>query len=113
MGERPVRFDVNAPVEDAAPAFVALSEVVGFWPVLQLTPCAVGFGGTVPKSVIVPFPVAVVVVIFDTAWVVTVSVCAKAVHGIRRKKISKEKRMANLFDIFSFISPHHSVYILK
>ncbi len=101
-------FPVNAPVANASPAFVELSPVVGVPPVFQTIPCAVGFGGTVPRSVILPLPVAVVAVMLVTAWVVTVSVCAKAVYGIRRKKTNEEKRMANLFVIFSFISPHHN-----
>ena len=62
--------EVNAPVADAAPSSVLLLLVVGFVEVLQQTPYWVGFG--TPKSVIFPFPVAVVVAIEETACVVTV-----------------------------------------
>ncbi len=64
--------DVKASVADTAPSFVRLSSVVGVPPVFQHTPCAVGLGGTIPRSVILPLPVAVVVVMSVTAWVVTV-----------------------------------------
>ena len=52
------------------PSVVLLSAVVGLADVLQTTPCSVGFG--TPSAVTLPFPVAVVVPMDETAWVVTV-----------------------------------------
>ena len=70
-------FDVKAPVVDAPPSFEESSAVVGVPPVFQHTPCAVGFGA--PRLVILPLPVAVVVVMLVTAWVVTVGACVDVV----------------------------------
>ena len=61
---------MNDPVVDFAPLSVLLSEVVGVPVVFQQTPCAVGFDE--PSAVTFPFPIVVVVVILETAWVVTV-----------------------------------------
>ena len=77
MEERPVIFEVNAPVAAAAPSLVLLSAVVGVPVVFQQTPCWVGLGE--PRSVIVPFPVAVVSPMPLTAWVVTVVASASCI----------------------------------
>ena len=61
---------VNIPVELAAPSCVLLSAMVGFPLLFQQNPCWVGFGS--PRSVMLPFPVAVVSVILVGACVVTV-----------------------------------------
>ena len=74
MGERPVILEVKAPVAVTGPSSVLLSAIVGVPVVFQQKPCCVGSGE--PRSVISPFPVAVVVVISVTAWVVTVEACA-------------------------------------
>ena len=60
---------VKAPVALTAPCVVLLSTVVGLADVLQTTPCCVGLG--TPRSVTLPFPVAVVVVMSVTAELVT------------------------------------------
>ena len=67
---RPVILLVKAPVMLTAPSVVLSSDVVGPVEVLHTTPCSVGLG--TPRSVTLPFPVAVVVVISVTDWVVTV-----------------------------------------
>ena len=61
---------VKAPVALTAPSEVLSSEVVGFSNVPQTNPCWVGLG--TPNAAILPFPVAVVVVMFVTVEVVTV-----------------------------------------
>ena len=62
--------EVNAPVEAVAPSLLQLSVIGGVAVVLQQIPWAVGLA--VPKSLIVPLPVAVVKVMEVTACVVTV-----------------------------------------
>ena len=69
---------VKAPVALTAPSVVLLSAVVGLSEVLQTTPCWVGLG--TPRSVTLPLPVAVVVVMSVTAWVVTVG-CNQSCEG--------------------------------
>ena len=61
---------VKGPVAMTGPSVVLLSAVVGLADVLQTTPCWVGFG--TPSAVTLPFPVAVVLPMDETAWVVTV-----------------------------------------
>ena len=61
---------MKAPVALTAPSVVLLFAVVGLEAVPQTTPCSVGLGR--PRTVTLPFPVAVVVVMAVTAWVVTV-----------------------------------------
>ena len=61
---------VNAPVALTRPSVVLLSARVGLSEVLQTTPCSVGLG--TPRFVMLLFPVAVVVAMSLTAWVVTV-----------------------------------------
>jgi hypothetical protein len=63
---------VKAPVALAAPLFFMLSEIVGVPDVFQQTPWAVGLG--LPRSVMFPLPVAVVVEMLVAARVVTVGV---------------------------------------
>ncbi len=83
---------------------VLLSAMVGLSEVLQTTPCSVGFEE--PKTVILPLPVAVVVVMFVTAWVVTVGAssvvkvtiltidCADCIGGIGPDVIERVGRQA-------------------
>jgi hypothetical protein len=71
---------VNAPVDDFAPSSVLSSEIVGVPTVFQQTPYADGF--TDPNEVTFPFPVAVVVEIFETAPVVTVGAALTVIVSV-------------------------------
>ena len=64
---------VNAPVPVGTPcAVLVVNAIVGLSPVPQTTPYWLGSG--IPREVIFPFPVAVMVEILVTACVVTVGV---------------------------------------
>lgn len=67
---RPVIKLVKVPVSLTAPSVVLKFAVVGLAVVAQTKPCSNGL--KVPKAVILPLPVAVVVLIPSTAWVTTV-----------------------------------------
>ena len=60
---------VKAPVALTGPSVVLLSAMVGSALVLQTTPCWLGLG--TPSEVILPLPVAVVVIMSVTAEVLT------------------------------------------
>lgn len=61
---------VKVPISLTGPSVVLLFAVVGLAVVAQTKPCSVGLNE--PRAVISPFPVAVVVVMSVTAWVMTV-----------------------------------------
>ena len=96
---------VKAPVAVTGPSVVLLSAMVGLAEVLQTTPCSVGLN--VPRTVILPLPVAVVVVMSVTAWVVTVGAqesgerdilaidCAGWVGGISADVIQRPRSQAS------------------
>ena len=67
---------VKAPTLTAAPLSVKLSDVVGLPAVFQHTPWAEGLG--MPRFVMFPLPVAVVVPISVTVCVVTCGACGRA-----------------------------------
>ena len=68
-------LDVNVPVAAITPLSVLSSCMDGTPVVFQQTPYAVGL--ELPRAVISPFPVAVVVPMAVTAWVVTVAAVGK------------------------------------
>ena len=74
---RLVMEEVKAPVAEAEPSVVQVSLVVGSALVDQQTPCWVGLG--LPRLVMLPLPVALVVAMLLTAWVVTVGADVEAV----------------------------------